>query len=81
MSGSVPAFSVSVGARVMAPVLCLPIADLLVAVQAVNEVAPSLGTCGNVRLAVLLKLRLNHRKDAVGKLLTCLIEGDNVVEL
>ena len=81
MSGSVPAFSVSVAAWWMLPVTHLPVADLLVAVQAINEVAPSLGTGWNVNVSEVFLILLDHRKDAVSKLLDSIGVEDNVVEL
>jgi len=65
----------------MLPVLDLPITDLLIGVQVISEVAPSLGTGWNVNVSKVFLILLDHRKDAVLKLLDSIRVEDNVVEL
>ena len=49
--------------------------------QRVGPIVPCLAPCGNVRNTILLIFFLHHRKDAVSKLLTCLVKGHNGVEV
>ncbi len=65
----------------MLPVCDLPITDLLIGVQVISEVAPSLGTGWNVNVPKVLLILLDHRKDAILKLLDSIGVEDNVVEL
>ena len=65
----------------MLPVAHLPVADLLVAVQAINEVAPCLGTGWNVNVSEVFLILLDHWKNTVLKLLDSIRVEDNVVEL
>ena len=65
----------------MLPVAHLPITDLLIGVQVIGEVAPSLGTGWNVNVSEVFLILLDHRKDAVLKLLDSIRVKDNVVEL
>jgi hypothetical protein len=50
-------------------------------VQVISEVAPCLGTGWNVNMTKALLALLDHRKDAVNKLLDSIRIEDNVVEL
>ena len=63
------------------PVCDLPITDLLISVQVIGEVAPCFGTCWNVNVSEVFLILLDHRKDAVLKLLDSIRVEDNVVEL
>ena len=63
------------------PVCDLPITDLLIGVQVICEVAPSLGTGWNVNVSKVFLILLDHWKDAVLKLLDSIRVEDNVVEL
>ena len=81
MCGSVPAFSALVATWWMLPVCNLPITDLLIGVQVISEVAPSLGTGWNVNVSEVFLILLDQRKDAVLKLLDSIRIEDNVVEL
>tara|TARA_A100001011_G_scaffold658_1_gene783 strand:+ start:10539 stop:10832 length:294 start_codon:yes stop_codon:yes gene_type:complete len=63
------------------PVAHLPITDLLISVQIISEVAPCLGTGWNVNVSKVFLILLDHRKDAVLKLLDSIGIEDNVVEL
>ena len=63
------------------PVCNLPITDLLISVQVIGEVAPSLGTGWNVNVSEVFLILLDHRKDTVLKLLDSIRIEDNVVEL
>ena len=65
----------------MLPVCDLPVADLLIGVEVICEVAPSLGTGWNVNVSKVFLVLLDHRKDAVLKLLDSIRIEDNVVEL
>tara|TARA_B000000557_G_C20553298_1_gene349863 strand:+ start:239 stop:460 length:222 start_codon:yes stop_codon:yes gene_type:complete len=65
----------------MLPVCDLPITDLLIGVQVISEVAPSLGTGWNVNVSKVLLILLDHRKDAILKLLDSIGVKDNGVEL
>jgi len=72
--------SVVAAIRVL-PVAHLPITDLLIGVQVIGEVAPSLGTGWNVNVSKITLILLDSRKDAVLKLLDSIRIEDNVVEL
>ena len=63
------------------PVCDLPITDLLIGVEVICEVAPSLGTGWNVNVSKVFLILLDHRKDTILKLLYCIRVEDNVVEL
>ena len=65
----------------MFPVCDLPITDLLISVQIIGEVAPCLGTGWNVNVSKVFLILLDHRKDAVLKLLDGIGIKGNVVEL
>ena len=63
------------------PVCDLPITDLLISVQVIGEVTPCLGTGWNINMPKVFLILLDHRKNAVLKLLYCIRVEDNVVEL
>jgi len=63
------------------PVVRLPVANLLIRVKAINVVAPGLGACNGVNVTKALLALLDHRKDAVSKLLAGSLPEGNGVEL
>jgi|TARA_E500000331_G_scaffold212736_1_gene203988 hypothetical protein len=63
------------------PVAHLPITDLLIGVQVIGEVAPSLGTGWNVNVTKVFLILLDHRKDAISKLINSIGVKGNGVEL
>ena len=63
------------------PVLDLPITDLLISVQVISEVAPCFGARWNVNVSEVFLILLDHRKDAVLKLLDSIGVKGNGVEL
>mgnify|MGYP006236535449 CR=1 FL=1 len=63
------------------PVAHLPITDLLIGVQVIGEVAPSLGARWNVNMTKALLAFLDHWKDAVSKLINSIGVKGNGVEL
>tara|TARA_B100001121_G_scaffold301145_1_gene311909 strand:+ start:1080 stop:1301 length:222 start_codon:yes stop_codon:yes gene_type:complete len=65
----------------MLPVFDLPITDLLIGVQVISEVAPSLGTGWNVNVPKAFLILLDHRKDAILKLLDSIGIEDNRIKL
>jgi hypothetical protein len=67
----------SIVARGVGPVLTLPIADLAILAHGINPVVPCLAARGDVRLAVLLVMLLNHGQKVKGENLARLCEGHN----
>ena len=65
----------------MLPVVNLPIADLLIGVQVIGEVAPCLGARWNVNVSKAFLILLDHRKDAISKLINSIGVKGNGVEL
>ena len=65
----------------MLPVCDLPITDLLIGVQVISEVAPSLRTGWNVNVPKVFLILLDQRKDAILKLLNSIGVKGNGVEL
>jgi hypothetical protein len=63
------------------PVAHLPIADFLIGVERINEVAPSLGACNGVSVTKALLALLEKWKDTILKLRFCAVKGNNGVEL
>ena len=63
------------------PVANLPVADLLIGVQVICEVAPSLGARRNVNMTKALLVLLDHWKDAISKLINSIGIKGNGVEL
>ena len=61
----------------MLPVLDLPIADFLIGVESIDEVAPCLGACNGVRVTKALLALLEKWKDTFLKLRFCAVKGHN----